>query len=74
VARAILQTPHEADAPVALLLPHDLSSIIGVVGLVKAGRPYVETLARSPAGTQEAKDAERDLGNLLEMYLRRARR
>lgn len=37
-------------------------------------RSYVEKLARSPAGTEEAKEAERDMENLLKMYLRRARR
>lgn len=37
-------------------------------------RSYVEKLGRSPAGAEEAKEAESDLENLLKMYLRRARR
>lgn len=41
LAYFILSTPGREDDPVALLLEHDLGAVVGVMGVLKSGRPYL---------------------------------
>jgi amino acid adenylation domain-containing protein len=48
VAAALLRGAPTSDAPVTLLLQHDLSSIIAFVGVLKSGHPHVALDPRAP--------------------------
>ncbi len=48
LARILIETCGHGDAPIAFLLEHDISSIVTLMAILKAGRPYLALHSANP--------------------------